>query len=458
MRIAHQTGSCKSGDVTISYRRLGKPGRTPLLFVHGLSYFSYDWLEAAAALASDRECVAMDQRGFGDSGWSKDYSVAAMAADIGNLLEHLAWPRAIVVGHSMGGRNSAYFAAKNPQRAAGLVLVDYSPENAPAGSKRVAQTVSAVPETFASIDEAMRYFAGKNRERFEAYLRPVAGGYAIKRDTHFRDQFRKVLETGERPKLGVDMWQALAAVKCPTLVVRGSRSDLFAAETAKKFPPSFNLVEVDAGHDVAGDNLPGFLEATRPFLMKIDAPPTRGIDHLAIVADDMPVAMDFYTRVMGFRLLHARRVPFEQDRWQPPYDNLRHYFFDMGNDSLFAVFEYPKGLPRQDRDRVGGMQHVAFHVPFEKFDAMIAHVKSCSVSVVGPVPLGGRFWSAYFLDPFGIRLEIATSRTATPMSNVESVLQTEEEARAELETLFSDPAEVEKWLRHMPLRKEPVAA
>jgi hypothetical protein len=40
------------------------------------------------------------------------------------------------------------------------------------------------------------------------------------------------------------------------------------------------------------------------------------------------------------------------------------------------------------------------------------------------------------------------------MSNVESVRQTEEEARAELETLFSDPKEVEKWLRHMPLKKK----
>ena len=38
---------------------------------------------------------------------------------------------------------------------------------------------------------------------------------------------------------------------------------------------------------------------------------TRGVDHLAIVADDMPVAMDFYTRVMGFRLVHVRRVPYE---------------------------------------------------------------------------------------------------------------------------------------------------
>ena len=185
---------------------------------------------------------------------------------------------------------------------------------------------------------------------------------------------------------------------------------------------------------------------------------TRGIDHLAIVTDDMPVAMDFYTRVMGFQLVHVRRVPFEQDRWQPPYDNLRHYFFNMGNDSLFAVFEYPKGLPRQNRDHVGGMQHVAFHVPCEKFDAMIERVKSCGVNVVGPVSLGGRFWSAYFLDPFGTRLEIATSRTDTPMTNVESVLQTEKEAREELETLFSDAAEVEKWLEQMPLKKDPSPA
>ena len=177
--------------------------------------------------------------------------------------------------------------------------------------------------------------------------------------------------------------------------------------------------------------------------------PTRGIDHLAIVSDDMPAAMDFYTRVLRFRLVHVRRVPFEADRWQPPYDNLRHYFFDMGNDSLFAVFEYPKGLPRQVRDHVGGMQHVAFHVPPEEFDAMVAHVRSCGVHVIGPVPLGGRFWSAYFLDPFGTRLELATDRSGAKRGVVESVAQSGEEARAELQTLFSDPREVEKWLAHM---------
>lgn len=182
--------------------------------------------------------------------------------------------------------------------------------------------------------------------------------------------------------------------------------------------------------------------------------PTRGIDHLAFVTDDLPGTMDFYTRVVQLQLVHVRRVPFEQDRGQPPYDNLRHYFFDLGNDTLLAFFEYPKGLARQNRDLPGGMQHIAFHVPRERFDKMVEHVKACGVSVVGPVPLGGRFWSAYFYDPNGIRLELATSLADERLTIVESVLQTEEEARAELETLFDDPQVVEAWLRKMPLKAE----
>jgi pimeloyl-ACP methyl ester carboxylesterase len=278
MAVSHQTGVARSGDIALHYRHLGRPGTTPLVFVHGLSFFSWDWLEAAQALAGLREAACMDMRGFGDSDRTADYSVPAMAADIGVLMDHLGWPRAIVVGHSMGGRNCAYFAAKNPQRVAALVLVDYSPENAPAGSKRVAQNVASVPDAFATIEEAMTHFKADlkdatKRARFEAYLAPVAGGFAVKRDPHFREQFRKILATGERPKLGVDMWQVLAEIRTPTLVIRGARSDLFAPETIERVKaanPRIQVAEVDAGHNVAGDNLAGFLGAVRPFLASLE--------------------------------------------------------------------------------------------------------------------------------------------------------------------------------------------
>jgi pimeloyl-ACP methyl ester carboxylesterase len=277
MPAAHQTGTFQSGDVTLFYRRFGRRARTPLAILHGMSYLSYDWIEAAAALGAEREVVCMDVRGFGESGWSaaKDYSVQTQAQDIVNLLDHLRWRRAALAGHSMSGRSTTYVAARHPARVAGLALIDYSPDMAPAGGKRVTQTVAGTPDAFASIEAAMKYFgAGPGqRARYETYLKPVPGGYAVKRDTHFRDQFRKVLETGERPKLGVDMWQLIGEVHCPILSMRGTKSDLYAPETVAKMKaasPRLAVVEVDAGHDVAGENLEGFLGALRPFLAALE--------------------------------------------------------------------------------------------------------------------------------------------------------------------------------------------
>jgi len=218
-----------------------------------------------------------DMRGFGESAWAKEYTVPAFAGDLIALLDHLGWEKAILIGHSMGGRNCTYCAAENPDRIAGLVLVDWSPENAPAGSERTTKIVAGTPDHFASIEEAMRYFnvdpespeGARQRPRFEAYLKAVPQGFAIKRDTHFRNQFRKVLETGERPKQGVDLWAALSKVACPTLVIRGARSDMFAAETVEKVKsanPAIRLIELNTGHHVAGGDPAGFLREVRLFL------------------------------------------------------------------------------------------------------------------------------------------------------------------------------------------------
>jgi esterase len=273
------TGRCRSGAAEIFYRRFGRRGRTPLVFMHGLSFFSYDWIEPARQLAIHREAVAMDMRGFGDSGWADDYSIAANAGDVVALLDHLGWPRTVLIGHSMGGRHCTYCAAKNPGRIAGLVLVDWSPENALVGSRRVTETVGRTPDRFATCDEAMRYFgvdpnspAGlSKRRRFQAYLKPVDGGFAIKRDPYFRDQFRRILETGERPKPALDMRATLAEVSCPILVIRGARSDMFAVESKSIMQaanPRLRLVEIDAGHNVAGDNLRDFVREVSVFLVQ----------------------------------------------------------------------------------------------------------------------------------------------------------------------------------------------
>jgi esterase len=271
--LTHRTGLVPSGDVNLHYRQFGEKGKTPLVFVHGLSFFSYDWIEIASALATDREVVAMDMRGFGDSGWSesKDYSIPTMAGDLVALADHFDWRQFVLFGHSMGGRSSVWCAAENPRRVAGIVLGDFTPENAPAGSQRTARTVAGTPDTFASLDDAMKFYgaAETRRARFEAYLKRTDGGFRVKRDTHFRDQFRQRLQTGEKAVLGVDLWEAISRIQCPLKVIRGSRSDLFAPESKAEYVrrnPATIVVEIDAGHDIGGENPEAVIDETRAFL------------------------------------------------------------------------------------------------------------------------------------------------------------------------------------------------
>ena len=275
----HRTGTCDSDDVTLHYRHFGNAGATPMLIVHGLSYFSYDWIGIAAELCGDREVVAMDMRGFGDSTWSPTgrYGLDDFAGDMRNLLDHLEWEKAVVMGHSMGGRNSTYFAAGHPDRVEKLVLVDFSPVNAPEGGRRVMNVVADTPDAFAGVDAALAYFGqdphspqdSSVRARMANYLRPVDGGFAIKRDPVFREKFRKQRETGRREPLGADMWERLGAVQCPILVVRGRRSDMFAEETAPKVKEAnakVTLVELDTGHNVGGEDPDGLVRAVEEFL------------------------------------------------------------------------------------------------------------------------------------------------------------------------------------------------
>ena len=128
---------------------------------------------------------------------------------------------------------------------------------------RVTRTVAGVPDSFASVDDALAYF-GKDtnlaaddpyRLRMTAYLKQTDAGLVIKRDTCHRARFQAVLD-GNGPAGGPDMWAKLAEVAAPILVVRGTRSDMFAAENVQKVKNTnarITLVEVDASHDVAGD-------------------------------------------------------------------------------------------------------------------------------------------------------------------------------------------------------------
>ena len=262
-----RSGFVPSGDVNIHFRHFGTPGKAPILIIHGMSFFSYDWSGVASALAGDREVAAMDQRGFGESGWSptRNYGLRQQAADMIAVMDKLGWDQAILMGHSAGGRIALCTASWFPDRAKALICVDFAPDLAAPGRRKVADQIGRQPDVFSSVDEALAYHKqdpalpadAPMRKRFEAFLKPVPGGVQLKRDLHYRDQFRHALETGKSHPPEVDAWELLKAITIPLLVVRALRSDLFAPETLPKVQtmnPRAVTEVVEGSHDLARDN------------------------------------------------------------------------------------------------------------------------------------------------------------------------------------------------------------
>lgn len=96
----------------------------PLLLIHGIGDSSRTWLPVIEAFAADHTVIAPDLLGHGLSDKPRaDYSVAAYANGMRDLLAVLDIDRVTVIGHSLGGGVAAQFAYTYPERCERLVLV-----------------------------------------------------------------------------------------------------------------------------------------------------------------------------------------------------------------------------------------------------------------------------------------------------------------------------------------------
>ena len=102
----------------------GGKGGTPVVFVHGLAGDLEIWRPQLDHLRRTRRALALDLRGHGQSEPPKDgdWTMEGLAEDIDAATREL--PRFVLVGHSMSGTALQIFAARHPDRLAGLVFVD----------------------------------------------------------------------------------------------------------------------------------------------------------------------------------------------------------------------------------------------------------------------------------------------------------------------------------------------
>ena len=116
-----------SDECAISYTLHAGPavGAQRVLLVHSLALDRSIWDSVVSRLTADVAVLTYDCRGHGRSGHvAIRYTPTLFARDLEQLLDHVHWPAAVVVGCSMGGCVAQAFAAGYPQRTLGLCLID----------------------------------------------------------------------------------------------------------------------------------------------------------------------------------------------------------------------------------------------------------------------------------------------------------------------------------------------
>jgi pimeloyl-ACP methyl ester carboxylesterase len=183
----------------------------PVVLLHSLAGNSSHWAAQLEHLRRSRRAVALDWRGHGRSGAPEiaDWSADAMAQDVAAAVDRLGLRRFVLVGHSAGGLIALFYAARHPERVAGLFLLD------PSGDTR------SIPAEM--MDPFMAALQGDGyAKRIEGYWGTIAGKDAAIRERLLAD----LRATPRETVVGIyaalretDLAPALAGYRGPRLVI-----------------------------------------------------------------------------------------------------------------------------------------------------------------------------------------------------------------------------------------------
>lgn len=208
---------------------------TPVLLLHGLGCTHRHWQPVARRLARRHQVHAWDARGHGSSVALPDtrITLARLAQDLHELLDHLELPRAALVGHSMGALTvMQYLQTYGSARVSAVTLIDQSP--------RIVTDADWRLGLFGGCSAAMlrQLIAGARSDLAETVLHEVEAGAAhwlamqlgadaplgrLLRGWLRRFDVSPLLDLAES-LIAADFRATLTRLDAPLLVVLGKRS------------------------------------------------------------------------------------------------------------------------------------------------------------------------------------------------------------------------------------------
>ncbi|MFZ6648254.1 alpha/beta fold hydrolase [Undibacterium sp. TJN25] len=268
MQVQRKSVQCisPSGLHKLSYKEWGDPRNAKVLVcVHGLTRVADDFDALAASLSDSYRVICPDVVGRGQSGWLRNaqhYQIPQYVSDMVTLLARADAETVDWFGTSMGGLIGMGLAALPDTPIRKLVLNDVGPTINAAAIARIGEYLGQ-DVRFASFEEGAAYIRAISLSfgpHTDAEWNKLAAD-VLKQDSN--GQWTRHYDLGlaapikaTTPEMAVAaqaaLWVAYDAVRCETLLVRGSESDLLSPDVAQQMTqrgPKARLVEIaGVGH------------------------------------------------------------------------------------------------------------------------------------------------------------------------------------------------------------------
>jgi len=247
------------------------PGRPALCFVHGGSAHAH-WFDAVVPAFQGRyHILCLDQRGHGESDWSREpaYGTENFASDLLGVMNALGWGRMALIGHSMGGHNAMAFAAWHAERLSALCVVDSRPAIPSDRLHAMHRRGHRGPRRHESLESALRSFRLLPPETTAdpALLDHLSRQGIVEREGRFLYRFDPACNGTRRP---TDAWPLLSRITAPTLLARGEHSPILPRAMAQEMAARIaraRVVEIAGAHHHLMLDEPGaFAAALAEFL------------------------------------------------------------------------------------------------------------------------------------------------------------------------------------------------
>jgi esterase len=113
--------------MNLFYRKFGHG--PALIILHGLFGSSDNWVSIAKVLSEHFEVFIIDLRNHGNSMHSKEHSYKLLKDDLYEFIISQHIEKAVIMGHSMGGKAAMFFAVDYPEKVQALIIIDISPRS-----------------------------------------------------------------------------------------------------------------------------------------------------------------------------------------------------------------------------------------------------------------------------------------------------------------------------------------